>query len=567
MKINRNQIILLFGIFLLSLFVPMKANAYFHTETVMKTNVTVTPMSIDTVYHINLSGHGENNNIQDTVWYSFSPQETGYYAVSSYESVNASMSLYELSSDGKSYSYVDGESSTCMTHDFCMPLRFETGKTYFFAFTMIDAWENCDYDVWVHKRKSVTEVKNVTVTPLYSENVRLSSHEYCQIVADVKYEDGTEAKIVRNEDGLAGFLDIYGNVFRFWYLDESRSDIVDRIPGDYIVDLEQLSWSNNDVRAIGNEIHKNVAIKIVDMEPVMTQPNVLNIGDEITVTTSPQMYCLNPEWKAVQNTLMKLDKSTLAENDAVVCSTYYHYSSRYSFSEQAALNQTNSKRNIYYQDGTYVILRTLTGTAKVQFGIAGAVIPVLNVALPETKTIAVDDSLSLGDELVITPVYYTGSKPVWESSNPSVAQISKTGMVIGKNAGESVITVSVEGKSAQCKIVVTPKKIDEIPGSGFDSKGQKEQTIKNVTAKKTIRYSKLKKKAQTFKLSATAESGKVTYKKKSGAKQIKITSAGKVTVAKKLKKGTYNVKVVVTAAETEAYRKASTTKTVKIIVK
>lgn len=92
------------------------------------------------------------------------------------------------------------------------------------------------------------------------------------------------------------------------------------------------------------------------------------------------------------------------------------------------------------------------------------------------------------------------------------------------------------------------------------------QKIKSVKPlSKTIKAGK------SYKLKATVTPakghGKVTYTKKSGNKKIKISSAGKVTVKKGLKKGTYKVKVTVKAAGNSNCKAASATKTLKIKVK
>ncbi|MBR0397322.1 MAG: hypothetical protein IJI10_03540 [Eubacterium sp.] len=95
------------------------------------------------------------------------------------------------------------------------------------------------------------------------------------------------------------------------------------------------------------------------------------------------------------------------------------------------------------------------------------------------------------------------------------------------------------------------------------------QSLKKLTpATKKLKASKLKKKKQTFKLKAKINGkGKVTFKKVSGNKKITISKAGRVTVKKGLKKGTYKVKVKVSIAATGNYKAASATKTIKIKVK
>ena len=101
--------------------------------------------------------------------------------------------------------------------------------------------------------------------------------------------------------------------------------------------------------------------------------------------------------------------------------------------------------------------------------------------------------------------------------------------------------------------------------------------IKPVT--KTVKYSKLKKKAQTvtgaIKFTKKAK-GTVTYKgvgtNAKSKKALKInTKTGKITVKKKTKKGTYKMKVIVKAAGTSKgdpqYKALSKTVTVTIKVK
>jgi hypothetical protein len=87
------------------------------------------------------------------------------------------------------------------------------------------------------------------------------------------------------------------------------------------------------------------------------------------------------------------------------------------------------------------------------------------------------------------------------------------------------------------------------------------------SGKKAIKSKKLKK-AQSFTVSATADSGKaVTYVGSSTDKKIKVNAAGKVTVKKGLKSGTYKVKVTAKTVAGEGYKAAKTTETYTIVVK
>jgi hypothetical protein len=102
-------------------------------------------------------------------------------------------------------------------------------------------------------------------------------------------------------------------------------------------------------------------------------------------------------------------------------------------------------------------------------------------------------------------------------------------------------------------------------------KKKKANTITVSAKKATFKYSKLKKKNQTLKvekfLKVTKAKGTVTYKKTDGNKKITIDKkSGKLTVKKGLKKGTYKVKIKVTAAGTTSYKSGYKTVTVKVVV-
>ncbi len=92
------------------------------------------------------------------------------------------------------------------------------------------------------------------------------------------------------------------------------------------------------------------------------------------------------------------------------------------------------------------------------------------------------------------------------------------------------------------------------------------QSITSNVRSKTIKYSKLKKKAQSFKINAKAKTA-LTYEKTSGLDNIKVSSSGKVKVSKGLNKGTYVVGVRITAKETAEYNQSSKTFNLKIKVK
>lgn len=88
------------------------------------------------------------------------------------------------------------------------------------------------------------------------------------------------------------------------------------------------------------------------------------------------------------------------------------------------------------------------------------------------------------------------------------------------------------------------------------------KTVK-IKAKTLKSKNKIIKKASAFTVSKAK--GTVKFKKKSGNKKILVSSAGKITIKKGLKKGTYKIKVTVTAAGTTNYKKMS--KTVTVVIK
>ncbi len=127
----------------------------------------------------------------------------------------------------------------------------------------------------------------------------------------------------------------------------------------------------------------------------------------------------------------------------------------------------------------------------------------------------------------------------------------------------------------------TVKPDDKTNGSKTTSKpkAKKSKKTNTLTVKakaKTIKLKKLKKKNYTIKpLTVKKAKGKVTYKLvKSGTnkkiyKYLKINKKGAITIKKwkKAKKGTYKIKIIITAAGDKTYKKGSKTVTVKIKVK
>ena len=97
-------------------------------------------------------------------------------------------------------------------------------------------------------------------------------------------------------------------------------------------------------------------------------------------------------------------------------------------------------------------------------------------------------------------------------------------------------------------------------------------TIKASGASKTVKYAKLKEKAATVKaVTVKKAAGEVTYRKQSvnkSSSRFKVNKkSGIITIKKGTGKGTYKIKIKVTAAGNNKYKAGSKTVTVKIKVK
>jgi hypothetical protein len=95
------------------------------------------------------------------------------------------------------------------------------------------------------------------------------------------------------------------------------------------------------------------------------------------------------------------------------------------------------------------------------------------------------------------------------------------------------------------------------------------QTIKVTASKKTVRRSALRRKTKVVKaLKVSGAKGKVSYKKLSGSKKLTVNkTSGKIKVKKGTRKGTYRIKVKVSAAGDGNYMAGSKTVTVKVKVR
>lgn len=148
----------------------------------------------------------------------------------------------------------------------------------------------------------------------------------------------------------------------------------------------------------------------------------------------------------------------------------------------------------------------------------------------------------------------------------------KLGSATLKAGTDYTAAYSNNTKAGKGKVTVTGK--GKYTGSASKTftiaKAAQPLKVTGKTAK--IKYKKLKKKKQKLDVSkvlaVSGAQGKVTYTKVSGKKKITIDkNTGKITVKKKLKKGTYKVKVKVSAAGNANYKAGEKTVTVTIKVK
>lgn len=146
----------------------------------------------------------------------------------------------------------------------------------------------------------------------------------------------------------------------------------------------------------------------------------------------------------------------------------------------------------------------------------------------------------------------------YKSSNTKVATVDKNGKVTIKGVGTAKITITAaaKGNYKAATKTVTIKVAKAAP------------TIKTKVGTKNIKYTSLKKKAQVFTLGTTVNSkGKLTYKKLTKSSVISVASNGRITVKKGAKKGTYKVKIRISAAAKGNYNAGSKTVTVTVKVK
>ena len=177
------------------------------------------------------------------------------------------------------------------------------------------------------------------------------------------------------------------------------------------------------------------------------------------------------------------------------------------------------------------------------------------------------------EELTYENTEFIGLKDKPYTGKPIVQDLTvKVSGTVLEEGRDYEIEYSANQKVGRAVILIRGK--DGYSGSvtcGFQiTKAANPVTAKGKTVK--IKYKKLSGKNQTVTakkaLTIRKAQGSVTYKKKSGAKKITIhKKTGVITVKQGLKKGSYLLKVGITAAGNSNYKKKTVTAEVKIIVR
>lgn len=170
-------------------------------------------------------------------------------------------------------------------------------------------------------------------------------------------------------------------------------------------------------------------------------------------------------------------------------------------------------------------------------------------------------SVNVGKSTLLSAWANPVSAWTYSSSNARVATVGSTsGVVYGRKAGSATITARLSA----CPSIKISKRVTVLKYAN---------PMVVASRAKVVKYSKLKKKAQTFKGGVVFKrkaQGRVTYAKvaKGSSKRLSINkTTGRITVRKGTKRGSYSMKVKVTAAGNSIYKAASKTVIVRVRVK
>ena len=244
------------------------------------------------------------------------------------------------------------------------------------------------------------------------------------------------------------------------------------------------------------------------------------------------------------------------------------------------------------KEGYKVTLRSGLDSSDSQYVVRSAgtyVLPACPFMVPANKKFVGWSYQEDGDAIAADSIKLTGDTTlyaVWAAATTSIegmaVKLSATSYTYDGKAKKPTVTIKGLTKDTDFKVAYDPnctgagKKTVTVTGIGdytgtvmaYYTVNKATPTVKIATAKRTLKASKVKKKAKYLAvLKANGVKGKKTFKKMSGSKKLTITKTGKIKVKKGTKKGTYKIRVKLTSAATANWKAKSVTKTIKVVVK
>ena len=233
-------------------------------------------------------------------------------------------------------------------------------------------------------------------------------------------------------------------------------------------------------------------------------------------------------------------------------------------SSNAKVATVDSKGNVTIKGvGTANIVITAQATKDYKAATRTITVKVAKVQAAQSITVAVKNTKGVVSKKYGDKAFSLGAKAktglTYKSSNTRVATVDSKGNVAIKAAGTVTVTISAKAsadyKAATKTMTVKISKAAPV--------------LKTKITSKTIAYNTLKKNAQVFTLGASVNSkGTLTYTKASGNSAFTVNKTnGKITVKKGLKKGTYKIRVKISAKAKGNYNAGSKTVSVTVKVK
>ena len=410
-------------------------------------------------------------------------------------------------------------------------------------------------------------------------------------------KENSHVIVVANDDDKSVY--IYGN-------DEYHVDLVATDRGEmscetYTVDLinaktyqeesyKEVQLEKGKLMAFdSDEPNKSVSLLVVD-EDRNTVAKVENDGCEVLVQPTPSMNKKNNplkvECEKVSIGLTKINDNqetiskavTVTDTQGKLTFTKESGSDNLSISEDGIITVKKGTKA-----GTYEIIVRVTAAGNDLYKPGSKTV---------TVTISVIDDRSVQPMTVSTKTGYakrTKLKSKSQSIKNTISVNNAQGKVtFSKVSGSDKLTINKAGtitvKKGTKNGTYTIKVKVKAAGNDQYKAGAKKVTVKVVVKddrKKqpmtvavknpSVKASKLKKNKKTFTkagvFTVKKARGSVTFKKVSGSKNLTISKAGKITVKKGTKKGTYKIKVAVTAAGNDNYKAGTKNVTVKVVVK